>query len=272
MFTVLNLRFPSASSSRCLGYEDWELEDDDKPWEHVIVDDDIEIVQHRKPESRQHVRYGAAVVHFAFLLLSLDSVPDFLESVLVLSDCESKITSCVFDLIREVLWKHIINLDDETESNETLDNHGECRRLTHGKDKHKLCAKRRDQLHRAQNDIDHPASLAALGSLHVLQVPKHIKWLLYLGINHDVEQNGADEPDGRGVPVWVDYLLIVPIDEEDGNKHLNREDDEALLEGEALLKRRAALSHVCADGVVVDVVGEGQGLVKLEVLFFDNHR
>ena len=129
-------------SLRGRGNEDCELEDDDEPWEHVVVDDDVEVVQHCEPEGRQHVCNSAAVVGLILFLLFLESVPDFLEGILILADGQPQVTRCVLNLVREVLREHVVDLDDETQCHETLDDHGEGWGLTHCKYKHDFSAER----------------------------------------------------------------------------------------------------------------------------------
>jgi hypothetical protein len=52
---------------------------------------------------------------------------------------------------------------------------------------------------------------------------------------------------------------------------LNSKDDEALLNSDTLLERRAALCHISADGVVVDIRGELKLFIYLHIQLLYNH-
>ena len=82
-----------------------------------------------------------------------------------------------------------------------------------------------------------------------------------------MQQQAADEADGAGVGLGIGDRVVICVPEEEGRgQNLHGKDHEALLEGEALLDRRAAPGDEGTDGVVVDVGLEAELLVHSEVL------
>ena len=100
---------------------------------------------------------------------------NLLESVLVLAKLEHDVVRGIFDFLRERITEHIIDVDDEAKSDETLDDHLQLRRFGHGQDEHNLSDDWRCVLHETQHDIDDTASLATLRRLHILQITEHLE-------------------------------------------------------------------------------------------------
>jgi hypothetical protein len=155
---------------------------------------------------------------------------------LVLTDDQSHVRGRVLDLLGEILREHVIDLDDETQSNETLDDHGKLLRLTNGDLENDLGEDRGDHLHRADDDVDKPTTLATLRSLDILQIPKNLESLFNLTINNHVEQKGTDKSDSCGIIQGLLKLVRLELNqEEQRDKNLDTEHDEALLERKTLL-------------------------------------
>lgn len=86
-----------------------------------------------------------------------------------------------------------------------------------------------------------------------------------------MQEKGTDQSNSGSVPQWlleVGHSLLKQ--EECWDQDLNAKDNEALLKGETLLQWGAALGHVGAYGVVVNIRGklELQGFVKF---LLDDH-
>jgi len=131
-----------------LNVEHDELDEEAHEWEEVVVDHNVEIVDEVVPQVHQNVEewllpWDWCVLSFRFLY----SLVDLLECVLIFANSELEVLWGTLDLLREVLWEHVINLDDETEGNEWFDNHTELKGLTDGKDKDTLCEEWGDHLH-----------------------------------------------------------------------------------------------------------------------------
>lgn len=87
-----------------------------------------------------------------------------------------------------------------------------------------------------------------------------------------MEQKRTDESDScRIIQGLFKFVRLELNQEKEWNKNLDTEDNEALLEGEALLERGTALGHVGTDGVVVDIVRELKLLVLIEVQLLRHH-
>ena len=85
-----------------------------------------------------------------------------------------------------------------------------------------------------------------------------------------MEEQATDQADGAGISLRIRDGNGFGVDEEEhGHENLQRIHQEALLECEALMNRRAAFSHVGADCVTVDVRRELQ-LVSHRKVFLDN--
>lgn len=116
--TILN------SSLRCIRNEGCKLNDYYQSGEDVIIDDDVEIAEESEPQVREYVGYRTLPIDRLAVFLGLgNSAPDLLVRVLILSNGELQIISCVFDLLWEVFREHIINTDDKTQCYERLNDH-----------------------------------------------------------------------------------------------------------------------------------------------------
>lgn len=118
----------AAKTSRVLlcvqAIEGHELDGKASEWEEVVVYDNIEIIDEPVPNVHKEVHDGlwpvCSVSSCSWPLYSLDNLR---ESILILTNNKESIFSCVFDFIWEVFWEHIIDPDDETERDETFDDH-----------------------------------------------------------------------------------------------------------------------------------------------------
>lgn len=103
----------------------------------VIVVHNVEIVNNGVPDVHYDIAHGLPVVAVT-CLRTLQTLHNFLVGVLVLTDDQSHVRGRVLDLLREILREHVVDLDDETQSNETFDDHGKLFRLTNGDLKNNL--------------------------------------------------------------------------------------------------------------------------------------
>lgn len=113
------------------------MEERNADWEEVVIEDDVQVVQNHVQNVDYHVLEGsdpldAILVELVVLFHSFENLA---VSVLVLTNNQNSILSGGLDLFGEVLRKHVIDLDDKTECDETLDNHGRSWGLADGDDK-----------------------------------------------------------------------------------------------------------------------------------------
>ena len=139
-------------------------------WHKVVVVNDVEVIDDCVPKVHQNIAQCLSIVPVARLGI-IEPFEDLFEGVLIFSNDKSHVSGCVLNLLGEILREHIVNLDDESECDKTLNDHGELLGLTNGDLKNDFGKDGRNDLHGANKNVDKPSPLATLGRLDILQIP-----------------------------------------------------------------------------------------------------
>jgi len=104
--------------------EGHELDAKASEWEEVVVYDNIHIIDSPVPNVHKKIHASLwPVCRLSSLSWPLYSLFNLSPSILILTNNKQKRWRCIFDFIWEVFWEHVIDPDDETERDETFDDH-----------------------------------------------------------------------------------------------------------------------------------------------------
>ena len=97
----------------------------------VVIINDVEVVDDGIPDIDKDITQRLSIVTIT-CLRALESFEYLFVGVLVLTDDQSHVRSSVFDLLGEVLREHVVDLDNKSKSNKTLNDHTKLLSLTNG--------------------------------------------------------------------------------------------------------------------------------------------
>jgi len=142
------------------------------------------------PEIDRHILNGIFQSYGLSWLAPSDfnSLPNLPHGVQIFSNHKCNLPGRCLDFIWEILGKHIVDLDYETKSNETLNDHCKLFSLADSQDEDNLCENWRQELHSAKKNIDESASFAIFGCLDILQISEHTQSLFHFTVDDHVKQ------------------------------------------------------------------------------------